>query len=51
MSFFSTLGEKPWLAQTGEIPVISNADQDVLKGKTALKFFLAVVGVIFFQIV
>jgi cytochrome c oxidase subunit 3 len=48
MSFFSTLGEKPWLAQTGEIPVISAAEQNVLKGKTALKFFLAVVGVIFF---
>ena len=48
MSFFSTLGEKPWLAQTGEIPVISYAEQNILKGKTALKFFLAVVGVIFF---
>jgi cytochrome c oxidase subunit 3 len=48
MSFFKTLAEKPWLAQSGEIAVISDADQDVLKGKTALKFFLAVVGVIFF---
>jgi len=48
MSLFSTLGEKPWLAQTGEIPVISAAEQNILKGKTALKFFLAVVGVIFF---
>jgi cytochrome c oxidase subunit 3 len=48
MSFFKTLGEKPWLAQVGEIPLINNADQDILKGKTALRFFLAVVGVIFF---
>lgn len=48
MSFFNTLAEKPWLAQTGEIPVINNAEQNILKGKTALKFFLAVVGVIFF---
>ncbi len=48
MSFFKTLGEKPWLAQTGEIPLINNAEQTILKGKTALKFFLAVVGVIFF---
>jgi cytochrome c oxidase subunit 3 len=48
MSFFKTLGEKPWLAQVGEIPLINNAEQTILKGKTALKFFLAVVGVIFF---
>jgi cytochrome c oxidase subunit 3 len=48
MNFFKALGEKPWLAQVGEIPIINNAEQEVLKGKTALKFFLAVVGVIFF---
>ncbi|MFT5451958.1 MAG: cytochrome c oxidase subunit 3 [Enterobacterales bacterium] len=48
MSFFNTLAEKPWLPHTDDIPVISNAEQHILKGKTALKFFLAVVGVIFF---
>ncbi|MFT6267312.1 MAG: cytochrome c oxidase subunit 3 [Alphaproteobacteria bacterium] len=48
MSFFKALGEKPWLAQVGEIPVINNDVQNIMKGKTALKFFLAVVGVIFF---
>ena len=48
MSFFKTLGEKPWLAQAGEIAYINHADQHILKGKTALNFFLAVVGVIFF---
>ena len=48
MSFFTSLTEKPWLAQVGEIPTINNAEQEILKGKTALKFFLAVVGVIFF---
>jgi cytochrome c oxidase subunit 3 len=48
MNFFKTLGEKPWLAQTGEIAIINNAEQSILKGKTALKFFLAVVGVVFF---
>lgn len=48
MNFFKTLAEKPWLAHTDEIPLINNAEQNVLKGKTALKFFLAVVGVIFF---
>ena len=48
MTFFKSLGEKPWLAQAGEIPIINNAEQDILKGKTALTFFLAVVGVIFF---
>jgi cytochrome c oxidase subunit 3 len=48
MTFFKSLGEKPWLAQAGEIPIINNAEQDILKGKTALTFFLAVVGVLFF---
>lgn len=48
MSFFKTLGEKPWLAQAGEIALINHDEQNILKGKTALKFFLAVVGVIFF---
>ena len=48
MNFFRTLGEKPWLAQAGEIAVINNSEQNILKGKTALNFLLAVVGVIFF---
>lgn len=48
MSFFKSLAEKPWLAQVGEIPAVNIDQQNILKGKTALKFFLAVVGVIFF---
>lgn len=48
MNFFKALGEKPWLAQAGEVALINHAEQNIMKGKTALKFFLAVVGVIFF---
>ena len=48
MNFFQTITEKPWLPLTEPVPVIPADEQEILKGKTALKFLLGVVGVIFF---
>jgi cytochrome c oxidase subunit 3 len=49
MSFFKTLAEKPWQPQTAGAS-FENAEFDAIRvpEKTALKFFLAVVGIIFF---
>ncbi|MFK8047463.1 MAG: heme-copper oxidase subunit III [Halioglobus sp.] len=47
MSFFKTLGEKPWLAQAaGGVPLMEHDPH--ASGRIALRFFLAVVGVLFF---
>jgi len=49
MSFFKTLAEKPWQPLT-EGASLDNAESLAIRipEKTALKFFLAVVGIIFF---
>ncbi len=49
MSFFKTLAEKPWQPQTAGAK-FENAEYIATRipEKTALKFFLAVVGIIFF---
>ncbi len=47
MNVFKTLGEKPWLAQAaGGAPVLPH-DPDAA-GRIALRFFLAIVSVLFF---
>jgi cytochrome c oxidase subunit 3 len=48
MSFFSSILEKPWLPQARAEPLADEIEQDFLKSKTALKFFLGVVAVLFF---
>jgi len=49
MSFFKTLAEKPWLPQTaGADFELENPEPFRIPEKTALKFFLGIVSVIFF---
>jgi len=49
MSFFKTLAEKPWLTQTAEASFDQPLDEPYrVPQKTALRFFLGIVGVIFF---
>ncbi|WNC66787.1 cytochrome c oxidase subunit 3 [Thalassotalea nanhaiensis] len=47
MAIFNTLGEKPWLESTSGVG-FEQTEEDYRPGKTALKFFLAVVSVVFF---
>lgn len=49
MSFFKTLAEKPWQPQTAGIgPDVTDTPSIRIPEVTALKFFIAVVSVIFF---
>ena len=48
MSFIGTLGEKPWIPQDPGVAVIDNEQHKFNMGRTALKFFLAVVSILFF---
>lgn len=50
MPFFKTLATKPWLATSVEQQTVNLSEQAIqdLPAKTALKFFLSVVTVIFF---
>lgn len=45
MSLFKTLGEKPWLAAGGAPVLVHDPDA---AGRIALRFFLAIVSVLFF---
>ncbi|MEH8016311.1 cytochrome c oxidase subunit 3 [Rheinheimera muenzenbergensis] len=48
MSIFSKLTEKPWLAQPeGQDPALHYLPEDIWPQRTALKFFLATVSVLF----
>jgi len=48
MSFFKALREKPWIAQPAGSDFGMVTTDNSMPGKTALKFFIAVVSVIFF---
>ncbi len=48
MAIFTGLREKPWLSQTPDLASAANNSATRNPGKTALKFFLAVVSMLFF---
>jgi cytochrome c oxidase subunit 3 len=48
MSFFGILTEKPWIPQAAGAATIQNEQHRYNMGKTALKFFLGVVSILFF---
>lgn len=48
MKIFNTLAEKPWLESSTGVGFEHLEEENYTPGKTALKFFLAVVSVVFF---
>ncbi len=49
MRFFKSIAEKPWLAQAAGVNVdFSESGENRIPERTALKFFIGIVGVIFF---
>lgn len=48
MSFFGTLGEKPWLHPSGVMHGPMAAVEPYLAARTALRFIMAIVSVLFF---
>ena len=49
MTFFRELAEKPWLAENGPLALsVAQKETNQFPAKTALKFFLGVVTVLFF---
>ena len=48
MNIIQMLSEKPWIPQAAGVAVPASDNSEVAIGKTALKFLLFIVGVIFF---